>query len=61
MKCDVCGKEFVCGNKPDGTPNGIGLQYPKGTINVCADCVCTVKKNPLIMQKLQKLAKELQG
>jgi len=40
IKCDICGKEFTPGNRPDGIPNGVGIVQKDGTIvNICADCV----------------------
>lgn len=40
MKCEICGKEFEPGNRPDGLPNGVGFELVDGTIyNVCADCI----------------------
>lgn len=43
MKCDGCGKFFIEGNRPDGTPNGVGFMTQTGTlITVCADCLIRV-------------------
>ena len=38
--CHGCGKEIIPGNRPDGTPNGVGFVMANGTIiNLCADCI----------------------
>lgn len=43
MKCDSCGKIFMVGNRPDGTPNGVGFMLKSGRkIMVCADCLYQV-------------------
>lgn len=48
MKCDNCGKEFEVGNRPDGLPNGIGLQMADESIlTLCADCVMKIGKRKL--------------
>ena len=40
MKCDICGKEFEAGNRPDGIPNGVGFVLGDGRIiTACSDCV----------------------
>ena len=38
--CHGCGKEIIPGNRPDGTPNGVGFVMANGSvINFCADCI----------------------
>ena len=40
MKCDVCGKEFESGNRPDGIPNGMAFILEGGkSITMCAECI----------------------
>lgn len=40
MKCDRCGKEFLPGNRMDGTPNGVGFVLKGGRrVTLCADCI----------------------
>ena len=58
MKCDICGKWFTYGNRPDGTPNGVGMQFEKGIVNVCADCLMDMK-NPETMAKVEKIAERM--
>lgn len=41
-------KKFVVGNRPDGTPNGLGLVMQNGKrVNVCAECIekCATDKS----------------
>lgn len=39
MKCNICGKEFKAGNKPNGLPNGLGYVLQDGrTVNICYEC-----------------------
>lgn len=40
IKCDVCGKSFVPGNRIDGLPNGVSFVMQDGTmITYCVDCL----------------------
>ena len=40
FKCDVCGKEFTYGNRPDGFPNGMTfVREGMDDITVCAECI----------------------
>ena len=40
MKCKDCGKEFFAGNRPDGTPNGVGFVREDKTVEYyCAECI----------------------
>ena len=42
-KCDLCGKVFPDGNRPDGIPNGIGFVRKDGSVlTMCADCIIRV-------------------
>lgn len=57
IKCVICGKEFMPGNRPDGVPNGLGLMAKDGKtiINVCSECVEKTTEDPSITERLQKL------
>lgn len=47
IKCDMCGKLFEAGNRPDGTPNGVGFHLEDGSLlNVCSECVEKTGDNP---------------
>ena len=40
MICDICGKEFEIGNRPDGLPNGMTFVRKDGTrLTMCTDCI----------------------
>lgn len=44
-KCNKCGKEFACGNRADGLPNGVGLELKnEKTIYICSDCILELGK-----------------
>lgn len=58
IKCNLCGKTFLPGNKPDGMPNGVGLVKNGRTVNVCYDCItCIGAGNEVLQKKLDKLCK----
>lgn len=43
MICDKCGKFFEAGNRPDGLPNGIGMECEDGRILIlCSDCIMSL-------------------
>lgn len=44
-KCDICGRVFVPGNRPDGCPNGVSMVQRDGTmVTMCADCLIRIGK-----------------
>lgn len=58
MKCDKCKKEFIPGNKADGTPNGVGFELQDGSvITLCAACL--MKLGSLDEKGKDKFFKEL--
>ena len=58
IKCDLCGKTFLPGNKPDGMPNGVGLVKNRRTVNVCYECICGIGAgNEVLQKKLDKYCK----
>lgn len=45
IRCNICGKVFRTGNRPDGLPNGVGFVAEDGeTFNVCTDCLLDEEK-----------------
>lgn len=47
IKCDMCGKVFEPGNRPDGTPNGVCFVLSDNSkINACSECIEKVGENP---------------
>lgn len=55
VKCDGCGSVIIQGNRPDGTPNGIGMKTKDDKlINVCADCLIKVGKDKAYLDKILK-------
>jgi hypothetical protein len=43
ITCDKCSSIFITGNRPDGTPNGVGFQLQNGRlINLCAECISKI-------------------
>jgi hypothetical protein len=56
IKCNLCGKTFTPGNKPDGMPNGVGLVKNGRTVNVCYECITGIGAgNEVLQKKLDKL------
>lgn len=54
MICEICGKRFEFGNRPDGLPNGCGFQTADGIVHdVCTDCIMGV--NPTRDIKLEHI------
>lgn len=46
MKCDMCGKFFLHGNRLDGTPNGVTFVLNDGSdITACSECIEKVGEN----------------
>lgn len=59
MKCDMCGKEFEPGNRPDGTPNGVGFELSDGSrITACSDCIIESATNPDYLNEFLDRRKE---
>lgn len=55
IKCDGCEAVFKPGNRPDGHPNGVGMQTRDGKlINLCYNCVCKVGRNPKYLDEIIK-------
>ena len=55
IKCDGCGSVIIPGNRPDGTPNGLGMETMDGKIiTVCADCIIKVGKDKRYLDKILK-------
>ena len=47
IKCDMCKKIFLPGNRPDGTPTGVSFVLEDGRkITACSDCIEKVGENP---------------
>lgn len=45
MRCDICGKTFETGNRPDGLPNGMTFVLKDGAeLTMCADCIIEMGK-----------------
>ena len=59
IKCDMCGKLFEAGNRPDGTPNGVGFEFEDGSLlNVCSECIAEVGKNPKYLDEFLERRKK---
>lgn len=56
IKCNECGEEFTPGNRPDGLPNGIGIQMQDGRIyNICSECI--IKLTPERIEEIKRKIK----
>lgn len=41
QQCDRCGRHFLPGNQPDGTPNGLKAIMQDGSeLTLCNACIC---------------------
>lgn len=48
MICEICGRRFEFGNRPDGLPNGCGFQTADGVVHdVCTECIMGDRQSKL--------------
>lgn len=56
IACYNCNNKFMVGNRPDGSPNGVGFKDKNGLIiNLCHDCVAKIADDKDHQEKILKL------
>jgi len=54
IRCNICGKIFKIGNRPDGLPNGVGFASEDGnTFNVCTECLLDEERMQAWVEKVK--------